>query len=197
MDLDDREKELVEETLLSLSRQIDLFERAAQLDGRSREKLVALQEAEEIFFRQFPHQYRALQTIRVASQLNGAGDWKRDPVRQCESRLISLLMRIILEGLSEGDLHLRTVQRPAELAFTIWSLAFGARALMNTGVATRQLGIKDGFRVARDATTVLLDALKWKPLSDDWDYDLTRDRARNMLCPPEQPRPSRNSKPAR
>jgi hypothetical protein len=52
---------------------------------------------------------------------------------------------------------------------------------MNTGVATRQLGIKDGFRVARDATTVLLDALRWKPLADDWDYDLTRRRIQETL----------------
>ncbi len=176
---------LTEGTLNSLCKQIELFERAAKYEGRSREKVVALGEAEELFFRLSPHHYRALQTIRIASQLGRAVRPKDDPIHQCESRLISLLMRIILEGLESGDLSLRKLQRPSELAFTIWSLAFGARALMDTGVATRQLGIRDGFRVARDATTVLLDALGWNPLSSEWDYSQTRQRIQTTLFAPE------------
>lgn len=172
---------LAEDTLKSLCKQVVLFERAAAFQGRSREKVVALGEAEELFFRQYPHQYRALQTIRVASQLGRLTASREDPIYRCESRLISFLMSIILEALRSGDLQLRGRQRPSELAFTMWSLAFGARALMDTGVATHQLGIEDGFRVAKDATEVLLDALGWAPLSNEWNYEGTRHRIRHVL----------------
>jgi hypothetical protein len=165
----------------SLCRQIELFEHAVQYDGRPRERVVALGEAEEVYFRLYPHYYRALQTLRVASQLGRLTRTRRDPVHECENRLISLLMGVILDGLRCGDLRLRDRQRPTELAFTLWSLAFGTRALMDTGVATRQLGIDDGFRVSREATDLLLDALGWVPLTSSWDYSKTRERIRDGL----------------
>ncbi|MBN1491266.1 MAG: hypothetical protein JXA69_15240 [Phycisphaerae bacterium] len=169
----------------SLCKQIELFERANRYNGRSRERVVALGEAEELYFRLYPHHYRALQTIRIASQLGRMASSSEDRVYRCESQLISILMRIILDGLKAGDLNLKHHQRPSELAFTLWSLAFGARALMDTGVATHQLGIEDGFRVARDATELLLDALQWAPLSTEWDYGKTRSGVRKLLFGPE------------
>lgn len=172
---------LSEGTLKSLCKQIELFERAAEYDGISREKVVALGEAEDVYYRLYPHHYRALQTIRMASQLGRHSGGRRDPVYRCESRLISLLMNIILSALEKGDLQLRVHQRPTELAFTLWSLAFGTRALMDTGVATSQLGIENGFQVARDATTMLLDAIGWKPHSSEWNYDETRSRVQAIL----------------
>lgn len=165
----------------SLCKQIELFERAYHYDGRSRERVVALGEAEELYFRLYPHQYRALQTIRIASQLGRMASSSEDHVYKCESRLISILMRIILDGLKSGDLKLKGRQRPSELGFTLWSLAFGARALMDTGIATHQLGIEDGFRVVRDATELMLDALNWTPLSTQWNYGKTRERVREVL----------------
>lgn len=161
--------------------QAELFERAAGYPGSPREKVVAMGEAEELFFRLCPHHYRALQTIRVAGHLGRMVNGAESPIQACESQLIALLMRIILQAVKSGDLRLRGQQRPPELAFTLWSLAFGTRALMDTGVATRQLGIRDGFRVARDACELLLDALNWRPLSSDCDYGQVRARIRETL----------------
>ncbi len=172
---------LSENTLKSLCKQAELFERAAQYEGRPREKATALGEAEELYFRLYPHHYRALQTVRIASQFGRMAASAEDPLYRCESRLISLLMNIILEAIEAGDLKLRERQRPSELAFTLWSLAFGTRALMDSGVASRQLGIADGFRVARDATDLLLDALQWAPTSHEHDYAAARARIRESL----------------
>lgn len=183
---------LADSTVASLCRQIEMFERAAAFHGRPRERIVAMGEAEELYYRLYPHHYRVLQTVRIASQL-GRMTTGRDPVHGCESRLISLLMSIILDALRTGDLRLRDHQRPSELAFTIWSLAFGTRALMDTGVATRQLGLEDGFQVARDATTLLLDALEWSPLSSESDDAHLRERIRRELFAAEYRQASRNA----
>lgn len=187
-----KELTLADSTVESLCKQIEMFERAAAFSGRPRERIVAMGEAEELYFRLYPHHYRALQTVRIASQL-GRMTTGRDPVHHCESRLISLLMAIILDALRTGDLRLRDHQRPSELAFTIWSLAFGTRALMDTGVATRQLGLEDGLQVARDATTLLLDALEWSPLSSESDYALLRERIRRELFAAEYRQASRDA----
>lgn len=161
--------------------QVELFERAAAYAGYPREKLTALGEAEEICFRLNPRHYLAQQTMRMASQIGRLVRTGEDPFSLCDRRLISLLMRITLEELSQGGLRLRTPHRPTELVFTLWSLASGTRALIGTGVINRQLGVNDGFHVARDASGMLLDALGWAPLSHEWNYEETRKRIREEL----------------
>jgi hypothetical protein len=172
---------LADGVLETLRRQVEFFERASTFDGRSRERVVALAQAEELYSRLYPHHYRAMQTIRVASQLERLTTGPDDQIGRCESRLLSLLMEQILDALRVGDLELHGSQRPSELVFALWSLAFGARALIDTGVATRELGIRDGVKAARDATDLLLDALHWMPLSSQWDYRQTRRRVREVL----------------
>ena len=73
----------------SLEKRVELFERAAAFDGRARERIVAIDEAEQIYYRLYPDHYRILQTVRVASQLGTPSRYRRDPVQQCESRLVS------------------------------------------------------------------------------------------------------------
>lgn len=172
---------LVEVTLRALSLQVELFERAAHWAVRPRERLVAMGEAEEIFFRLYPYHYRALQVIRTAGQLGKSGMKNRDMLRQCESRLTTLVMEVIRDGIRAGDLTMPASMGPESVAFGLWSLAFGTRALMDTVVATTQLGIADGFEAARSFTHVLLDGLDWKPLSTEWDYEQTRQRVLREL----------------
>ncbi len=171
---------MLQKTLRTLNELTELFERAASFDGRPRERLLAAFEAEEVFFRLHPDHYRALQLIRVASQLARAPS-RRDTLARCESRRIALLMDIIRDGISSGDLALGAERRPEDLAFIIWSLAFGTRALMNTLAATSQLRIGDGFETLRRYADDLMDALGWQPLSPAWNYARTRARIRREL----------------
>ncbi len=173
---------LVHKTLRALTVLTDLFERAASFDGRPRERLVALIEAEEMFFRLHPYHYRALQLIRIASQF-AHRTGRRDSLARCESRRITLLTTIIGDAVRVGDLTLELERRPEDLAFILWSLAFGTRALMNTQVAVAQLGIRDGFETARGFADDLMDALGWRPLACEWDYESTRARVRRELFP--------------
>jgi hypothetical protein len=177
----------IEATLEALSRQLDLFNQAAALPGRPRERIIALSEAEELFFRLHPHHYRALQMIRVASQISQPVRGRRDMISTCESRLLSHLMNVIGDATAMNDLSLPKEWEPGELAFTVWALAFGTRALMNTSVAVRQLGIHNGFKTSRQTLDLLLDALEWQPLSCAWDYEQTRKRAVSLLLGKKEP----------
>lgn len=167
---------LAEATLRELNRLTAYFERAACFEGHSRERLVALSEAEELFFQLNPHHYRALQVVRVAAQLGKSALPDNSLAHCCESRLMALLMDIIRDAMREGDVQFPPQQRPEEFAFTLWALAFGTRALMHTGVATSQLEIRNALGVARLTIHTLLDALNWWPLSSEWNYEATRRR---------------------
>lgn len=169
---------LAEPTIQALAQYEEFYERAAAFVGRPRERMLALWEADELFFRLHPYHYRALQIVRVASQLGKPGARRPDGARGCESRIIAVLTGVIQDATCRGDLVLHGPQRPEELAFTVWALVFGTRALMSTAIATRQLGILDGFDTATTAGTLMFDALGWSPLSSEWDYEVTRRRVR-------------------
>ncbi len=169
------------ETLEVLARQIALFERAAAYPGHAREKIVALGEAEEVYFRLHPRHYMTQQTIRMASQIGQLVRTGEDPLGLFDRRLIALLMQITLAAMRQGGPQFKSHRRPTELVFTLWSLASGTRALMGTGVMNRQFGVESAFSVARDAREMLLDALGWAPLSHEWNYNETRERIRREL----------------
>lgn len=172
---------LAEATIHALNKHTEFYERAAALQGRARERMVALGEADELFFRLYPHHYRALQLVRVATQLNPATVRRRETLRACESRTVALLTQVISSATTSGDLTLPARQRPADIAFCVWALAFGTRALMNTATATRQLGIADGYATVCDLSDCLFDGLGWRPISHEWDYERTRRLVRTQI----------------
>lgn len=176
-------KQAMSETqvLETLARQIELFERAAAYPGHPREKIVALGEAEEIYFRLHPRHYLTQQTLRMASHISQLVRTGENPIGLFDRRLISLLMQITLDALRHGQPLLGIGRRPTEMVFMLWSLASGTRALMGTGVINHQFGIDDAFGIARDASEMLLDALGWAPLTSEWDYDETRRRIREEV----------------
>lgn len=176
---------LINEVLRMLSKQMELFDRAVSFSGRPRERIVALGEAEEIYFRLYPNHYRAMQIIRIASQLARGTGLRDEAACRCENHLHLLLMRVIRDAEETGDLQLIRPDRPEELAFTFWALAFGTRALMRTGVATRNLGANGGFQVAHDVVDMFMDSLGWRPLTTEWDYPATRKRIHDELFAPE------------
>jgi hypothetical protein len=174
-------------TVATISQYAEFCARAAGFDGRPRERMVAIGEADELYCRLYPHHYRALQLVRVASQVGKPAGHSRTTLQHCESRVVAILMSVIQDAVACGDLTLRPPQRSEELAFSVWSLVFGARALMNTAVATSQLGITDGYDVARGMAELLFDELGWRPLSSEWDYARVRHDVRHTLFAAEWP----------
>ncbi len=176
-----------QKTVQALSRQAEFYQRAAAFEGRPRERMVALGEADELFFRRFPHHYRALQVIRMAGQLGRTSAHRSLPLQGCESRTVALLTGVVTDALEQGDLSLAAPRRSDELAFSVWALVFGTRALMSTAVARVQLSVSDGHAVACDTADLLFDAMDWRPLSTEWNYADVRDRVRREVFADEWP----------
>ena len=172
---------LIDETLDKIHKRVTWLERAAALAGRPRERLVALATAEERFRRLHAQHDLALQAVLIAAQLGQTRPEPEDPLRRAERRLTDLLTDVIRDAVRSGDLPMRAGLSSEELAFTIWALTFGTRTLMHTRVATHELAIADGHRVGREALSLLLDSLGWRPLTSECDYDAVRQRVGELL----------------
>ncbi len=167
--------------LASLGQRLALIEKAAAYEGRTRERILALEEAERVYFCMYPRYYRVMQAVRMAEQLSSVHPPDLNLFQTGDHRLSSLLMKVVVDALYDGDLLLRKDQRPSEIAFAICNFTFGTRAMMNCQMVTRRAGIEEIPLVTQDTTALFLDSLGWNPLSSDWNYAQTRLRIRRNL----------------
>jgi hypothetical protein len=170
-----------ERSIQVLDRMTRMLEHAANFPGRPRERLVAVTEAFDLFRRLHPCHARALSLIRLASQLAHA---EANPPQRLEPDLLGHLIDIIRAGIASRDLRLSSPRRAEELAFSLWALAFGTRALLDSP-SVRSFRI-DTRAASCEFLDLLLDSLGWKPLSDDCNYAATRRKARRLLLRAER-----------
>lgn len=171
---------LINQSWQAIDVQAGLYERAALWKGPSRERLAALAEADEVFFRLHPTHYRTLQLVRVASQLGGTS---AHAAGSGGGRCIPLthISAVIGDAMARGELTLRTAISGGELTFVLWSLAFGTRALMDTAAARARLRVRQPVAATYAALDAMLDALGWRPYSTDHAYPRVRRRIRTEL----------------
>jgi hypothetical protein len=158
--------------------QMELFERAAILCGKSRERIIALSQVDEVSFRLHPYFYRASNLLDDYGTSSQYGK-KHELNQSCQNRLLSHLMRVVQDAVRAGDLDLKDSWEPEELAYSFWAL-FRERALRQAGVNIRQ---RRGFEFMQSHRTMdlLLDAANWRPFSWEWDYEQTRKRSVQLM----------------
>lgn len=184
---------LLNQTLETIQKRVDLLQKAAVWPGSPRQRLTAVFEAEETFCRIYPQHDKILQAIQVSSQLGRPPSNRNDPIHQADTCVLGLVLGVIRDGVASGDLQLPQSLQPEALAFTIWALGFGARALTHTKAAMRQLNMTDGLAAVHEVLDRLMDLLQWQPLSSEWDYSTTRARVREVLFAGEQTWPETDS----
>ncbi len=167
--------------LASLGQRMALIEKAAAYKGRTRERILALVEAECVYFCLYPRYYRVIQAVRMAEQLSGVHPYGEGLFQAGDNRLSSMLMKLVVDALYDGDLNLREDQRPSEIAFAICNFTFGTRAMMNCQTVMRSSMTPEFSPAIQDTTALFLDNLGWKPLSGEWNYAHTRLRIRRDL----------------
>jgi len=166
-----------------------LFERATRFRGLSRERIGALGAAAEVFMRLYPHHEQAEKLIRSASIRSKVAEQRRQELTFCESRCMNSALGIIRDAVAGGELQLREEegQGPESLTFGLWSLYVGSFLVMDLDLLG-PLGIEDPRpHLLRNAQT-LLDGVGWRPLSSEFDYLASRDRALREIFPAEAER---------
>jgi AcrR family transcriptional regulator len=160
----------------------DFFERAAEFRGRSRERIRAIGFACCHFANVYPDYYN------VEMMLKSASFWeKADEVRQHQhamqaGRCFRVLHRLVTEGFQTGELP--PGKYSAErIVFAIASTAIGSHIMARNAHALLLAGIDDPLKPLCDNVNILLDGLKWKPLTDELDYDAVDRRIKKEIFP--------------
>ena len=160
----------------SLKKQSDLFERAASFPGRPRERLIAVEFADELFVRLNPNDFQLQQVIDSASIWEKSSEKRRKSVCECEERCVGTVAEIIRAAVAQRDLRLPKEMTPEDVAFGLRAFRRGFRVMLSTRHTLSDLGVHDPHAAMRHSTAKLLDGLQWAPLSTEYDDDALRQR---------------------
>lgn len=159
----------------SMERRVELFLRAEQFVGRTRERMLAIGVADEIFSRLETHHYHSEFIIKLANLRDRASAERREALDRLESACFGCVVRIVQSGIDSGDLP-QDVD-PRELVYSVFSMALGTHmtALHYCSMLT-EFEIHDPVKVLLIGINILLDGFGWHPLRSEWDYAATYQR---------------------
>ncbi|WP_179137302.1 TetR/AcrR family transcriptional regulator [Candidatus Entotheonella palauensis] len=164
----------------SLAQMADLFAQGNTFSGRTRERMMAIGEAYDLFVKFYPHHFQSSQILRTVSIREKTSEARQQRFEAVEHRCIGIVSGIIRDGLAQGDLVLPMWISPEQFTFGLWALSSGAHAIM-AGKPLENLGIERPYDTLYANYHIMLDGVGWQPLSHVWDYEQTRARIRQEV----------------
>ncbi len=175
-----------EEILLALAieskqRRVRRAERATTFQGRTREKMLAHGEVEDLLLpRDLPVELFVASTcLRVKTSKK-----RQDQLKKMDVRAVAVGAGVIREAIAAGDVTLPEGMRPEELLFGMWSIRWGAANLIRSDMPLAQASIHHPAMAIYSALGAMLDGYGWRPLSSELDYKATRKRVHAEIFPP-------------
>lgn len=175
-----------EEIILALANQaletrLAAFAHAVTLRKQSRERLASIGAAAELFVEQFPHFFQVEQIIRIHSIWEKTTEKRRNLMRSCESRCMSIVGGVVRDAVAQGDLELPNDCSPEDIVFGLWSINIGAFTILSSSDSLLELGIKDAVAALRRNINQMLDGYGWTPNSSEVDFDALFDAVKSEL----------------
>jgi AcrR family transcriptional regulator len=179
-----------EEILLALvnqtmDRRLDLFRRAAAFRGGSRERIMAVGAACELFFQLYPDHLHIEHTVRISSIREKASAQRRTCLESSEARCSEVVRGVVRDAVAVGDWQVVDDFGVDELTFGLWSITFGGYSIAATSPSLSNLGIHEPLLAIRGNCIRLLDGVGWKPLSSEIDQSSLFDRIKREVFPAE------------
>lgn len=158
----------------SCEKRIDLFSRAAEYSGSTRERAFALVAADELFAERHSHFFRCELIIHMANLDEKASPERRERLQALEQEILGIVLKPITEAVQNRDLVLTGNWTPEKVVFGLFCFAMGGHfGLQNYSSILKQIGVTSRAPHLFDNVNIFLDGLNWKQLSSDFDYSKT------------------------
>jgi len=162
----------------------EFFERVAGFSGKSRERVLGIGVAVDLFQGLFPAWLRVEQLIHASSISEKAGGDRMRALYTNENRCSQAVLGIAAAGIADGDLPADT--RPEDVVFGLWSMTYGAHFLQSSDhMPLEEQGFGDPPAALRTNQHALLDGYLWRPLTHEWDYEESERRLLEEVFPEE------------
>ena len=175
-----KEDLLVSLAVQSIGQRAVLFEQAQCAKRKSRDRIYGILIARLMLAEVAPEIFD-IERLAASPSV-----WKRAPQQRyqkmvaMEQRCSDIVLGIIQDAISEGDLATRNV-RETDMVFGLWSLTIGFHRLMLSFDDLAKVGVLDINDAVKINYRFLLDNYGWQPLQD-WDHkEVEEDFRQNIL----------------
>lgn len=171
---------LCNESLLHMSR---LFHHAVLFEGTSRERLMALGGAYQLYTVQFPEEFDLLIATRTNNIRQKASARRVEAMGEADLQVHAVMRTLISDAIACGDLTVPPGMQVDEICFGLWGLSFGVLVLDQAKDAISSMELPPITQVMFNQLNRLLDGYAWTPLSTEHDYSQTVVRVLQHLEP--------------
>lgn len=160
-------------SIRALSLVIELFKKALTYPGNSREKVIAISFAYNLYSQLEPTLFMCCLSSKTPSVIEKTSPERYAQMIQKEMEMTQLCDQVTQAGIDDSSLVLPKNMDVADYTFAMWAMSFGTNSLLiniKESVSIDRLSPND---IVLKNISILLDGMKWRPLTDEFDYSKT------------------------
>ncbi|MCP4644006.1 MAG: TetR/AcrR family transcriptional regulator [bacterium] len=175
-------EELMVELALRCRRQlVDMMQQVSQIEGRPRERMVAIGEGIERYSRLSADNMRIMSVIDEQTVRDRVPVEQLDHLKQLGLEFFEVLAGIVRDAVDCGDLVLPKGMTAASMSFSLWALVDGWAHAARGAAPLEELGMHDSVQDILRSAQYLMDGYGWQPLYHEWDYSKVTKRVAQIL----------------
>ncbi|MCG6936672.1 MAG: TetR/AcrR family transcriptional regulator [Gammaproteobacteria bacterium] len=144
---------------------IDVFERAYQYRGSTRERFSAIGIAYSLYLQLNPMDSQNILTVKNNAIREKISKEKLIEMESLEREITTIAKSIVQQAIDIGDLDNKHQHHLSTIVFGFWSMHYGALLLDQSGIPLEQLGFSPVVQMLWTNANIFLDGYQWQPLS--------------------------------
>lgn len=149
----------------SINNLIDIFERAYNHEGCSRERYSAIGIGYSLYHQLRPMDTQNIQTVKNNAVREKISEKKLAEMETLEHKITKIAGTIVQQAIDCGDLDKKYQSHISTIVFGCWSMHYGGLLLDQSDIPLNELGFSPVVKMLWDNTNAYLDGYHWQPLS--------------------------------
>jgi len=154
-----------------ISNLIDIFERACQFEGSTRERYSAIGIGYSLYHQTHPMDSHNIQAVKNNAVREKVSKEKLAEMEALEQKITQIAQSIVQDAIDCGDLDKSHQEHISTIVFGCWSMHYGALLLDQSDIPLDELGFNPVVKMLWHNTNIYLDGYNWLPLSTSTDSD--------------------------
>jgi AcrR family transcriptional regulator len=150
---------------------IELFKRAYDYPGTTRERFSAIGIAYSLYHQLYPLDAQNIQIVKTNAVREKLGADKLHELNALEHEITQLCVDLVNEAIDKGDIDHSANHTADTIVFGFWSMLYGGMLLAQSDIPLEDLGFSPVVTMLWHNSQRLMDAYGWQPLSRDIDND--------------------------
>ena len=148
---------------------IEVFERAYQYPGTTRERYSAIGIGYSLYHQFHPLDMQNIQTVKNNAVREKISEHKLAEMESLEQKITKIACSIVQQAIDCGDLDKKHQADINTIVFGCWSMHYGALLLDHSAIPLSELGFSPVVSMLWKNANIYLDGYNWSPLSTTTD----------------------------